>query len=50
MNRSADLLATVAAGAMGALLAALTVGASLIVVLPVTLGVAVVAFIGGRDR
>lgn len=49
MNRSADLLATVMAGAVGALLAAVTVGASLYVVVPVTLSVAAVAFVSGRD-
>jgi hypothetical protein len=48
VNRSADLLATTVAGAIGAALAALAVGASLLFVLPVTLGVAAVAMLSRR--
>lgn len=44
VKRSADMLATIMAGGAGATIAALAVGAKLLVVLPVMLGVAAVAF------
>lgn len=46
--RSTDLLGTVAAGALGAAVAALLVGASLVVVLPAALGVGLVGLLAGR--
>ena len=48
--RSVDLVTTVAAGALGAAVAATIVGTSLLVVLPAALGVAAVGALADRRR
>ena len=45
MSRTIELLATVGAGTAGAVVAVLVVGASMLFVLPVALGVALVAIV-----
>jgi hypothetical protein len=48
--RSVELASTVVAGALGAAIAAVMVGASLLVVLPAALGVVAVGFVADRTR
>lgn len=47
---SLDLIGTVAAGALGATVAALIIGASLFVVLPAAVGVGVIGVVADRTR
>jgi hypothetical protein len=48
--RTTDVLVTIAAGAFGAVVATLIVGASLVLVVPAALGVGVVALVADRSR
>lgn len=48
VNRMAELLSTVAAGTVGAVLAVTIVGASLLFVVPAVVGVATVALVAPR--
>ncbi len=48
--RSVEFASTVAAGALGAALAAVLVGATLLVVVPAAFGVAAVGALAGRKR
>lgn len=48
VKRTAELLATVTAAGVGALLAAVTVRASVLVVIPVMMGVGLIALVGLR--
>lgn len=48
--RTLELVTTVAAGAFGAALAALTVGASLVLVLPAVVTVGAVSVVASRAR
>ena len=48
LSRTADLVATVAAGAAGAAVAVLTIGANLVLVLPAVVGVGAVALLTRR--
>lgn len=48
--RAVDLLTTIAAGAAGAALATLLVGASLMLALPAALGIGAVTILAGRTR
>jgi hypothetical protein len=48
--RTDDVLLTIAAGALGAVVAALMVGASLLLVVPAALGVGAVSLAGGQRR
>lgn len=50
MNHLAELVATVTAGAIGSAVAAMAVGASLLLVLPVMVGVGAIAFVAGREE
>ena len=43
MSRTSELAATTLAGALGALVAVLAVGASLVLIVPATIGVGVIA-------
>lgn len=49
MSHLAEIVATAAAGAVGSTVAALSLDASLMFVLPVTLGVVAVALLTSRD-
>jgi uncharacterized membrane protein YccC len=49
-DTSVELLATLAAGTAGAVVAALLVGASLLLILPAVVGVGVVAVVTDRTR
>lgn len=48
--RTFDLLATIVAGAVGAAVATLLVGASLVLVLPAAVGVGLVSIVADRSR
>ncbi len=48
MTRTAEFVATLLAGATGAAIAAVAVGATLLVVVPAMLGVGTVALVGRR--
>lgn len=48
MNRMAELLSTVAAGTVGAVVAVTIVGASLLLVVPAVVGVATIALVAPR--
>lgn len=49
MNRLVEIVTTVLAGAIGSTLAVLTVGASLLFVVPVALGIAAIVLAAGRE-
>ena len=48
VSRTVDLVATLAAGAVGATVAVLTIGANLVLVLPAVVGVGAVALLTRR--
>ena len=49
MNRLAELAATVIAAAIGSTFAVLALGASLVFILPVTIGIGILALAVGRE-
>ncbi len=50
MNRTAELLSTIGAGILGALLAVSAIGANLLFAIPGALGVALIAAVATRPR